>query len=90
MKDQNQLLCIAEKFMISNEVAKPNTAYVVGKIGLQDFLNSNDDPNVKSTVVVMNEVIQQMDTEYFSLFENMTNGNMEDEDVDFIICKCLD
>ena len=29
MGDQNQLPCIAEKFMISNEVAKSNTADAV-------------------------------------------------------------
>ena len=41
-------------------------------------------------VVVMDEVVWQTYTGYLSLLENMTNGNMEDEDVDFIICKCLD
>ena len=57
---------------------------------LHNFLNSNDDPNVKSTVVLMDEVIQQTNIGYLSLLENMKNGNIEDEDVDFIIGKCLD
>ena len=67
MEDQNQLPCIAEKSIISNEVAKPNTTDAVWRILFHNFLNSNDNPNVKSTVVVIDEVIWQTDTGYLSL-----------------------
>ena len=62
--------------MISKEVGKPNSADAVGRIVLHDFLNSNNDPNVKPTVVVMDDVVCQMDASYLSLLENMTNGTL--------------
>ena len=51
-----------KKSMISNEVEKQNALHAVGRIMLHNFLKSNDDQNVKSTIVVMDEVLQQMDT----------------------------
>ena len=90
MGDQNQLPCIGEKSMISEEVGKANSADAVGRIVIHDFLHSKNDSNVKSTVVVMEDVIRQTDRLYLSLLQNMTNDTMEDKDVEFIKEKCLD
>ena len=76
--------------MISEEEGKANSADAVGRIVIHDFLHSNDDTNVKSTVVVMEDVIRQTDRSYLSLLQNMTNGTMEEKDVEFIKDKWLD
>ena len=90
MGDQNQLPCIGEKSMISEEEGKSNSADAVGRIVIHDFLHSNNDYDVKSTVVVMEDVIRQTDCSYLSFLQNMTDGTMEEKDVIFIKDKCLD
>ena len=76
--------------MISMDVAKPNTADAIGRIVIHDYMNSTNDQDVKSTVVVMDQVLCQDDVQYLTLLDKMKNENLLSDDADYIRGKCLD
>lgn len=57
---------------------------------MAEFLNPPDPTVATSTVVVMDEVLRQDNPRFLELLSNMRNGSLTDDDVDFIVAKCLD
>ena len=90
MGDNHQLPPVAQKPMYSKDVVKPGTTDLAGKIVLHEYLHTLNSLDVKSTVVLMNSVKRQNDTEYLTFLDNLRNGTVTDKNVDFVYNKCLD
>ena len=76
--------------MYSKESRRSNTADNVGRIVVSDFLTGSTDNTIKSSVVVMDQVLRQDDTSFLDLLERMADGTLESADVGFVVGKCLD
>jgi hypothetical protein len=90
MGDSAQLPPVMQKSMYSKDIGRPTTSDHLGRIVIQDFLHPLDLEEVKSTIVVMDEVLRQDDIAYLSFLENIRNGCVTGDDVSFIIDKCRD
>ena len=76
--------------MYSEENSWANTTDNVGRIVVSDFLTGLTDITVKSSVVVMDQVLRQDDTSFLDLLERKADGTLKSADIDFIVGKCLD
>ena len=91
MGDNHQLPPVAQKPMYSKEVGKAGTADWDGQIVHHEYLHTLNSPEVKATVVLMNSVKRQNDTEYLTFLDNLQNGTVSKEMfVQFVYKKCLD
>ena len=88
--DNAQLPPVFQKPMYSEESDWSNMADNVGRIVVSDFLTGSTDNTVKSSVVVMYQVLRQDDTSFLDLLERMADGTLESADVGFVVGKCLD
>ena len=90
MGDNAQLPPVFQKPMYSEENGWANTTDNVGRIVVSDFLTGSTDNTVKSSVVVMDQVLRQDDTSFLDLLERKADGTLKSADIDFIVGKCLD
>ena len=89
MGDNHQLPPVMQKLMYSNDNGKQGTADFIGRIVLHDCINTHISAEVKSTVIVMNNIKRQNDADYLNFMDNLQNGTVNEQDVEFVYRKCL-
>ena len=57
------------------------------KIEFFDFPNNSV---AESTSDLMNQVLRQDDISFLNFLSNLRNGSVNDDDVNFLLCRCLD
>ena len=88
--DCAQLPPVMMTALYDEKPAKPNTADLLGKIAIAEFLDPPNKRQCESTIVVMDEVLRQDNPEFLQLLTRMRQGRLESTDVDIIISRCLD
>ena len=88
--DSAQLPPVMMKPYYDRSPAKPGTSDLAGKVAISNFMFPDDEDISKSTFVSMKTVIRQSDDRFKQLLTNMRNGCVNDDDVDFILARCLD
>ena len=76
--------------LYDNKKAKPNTADLLGEISIAEFLDPPNKNQCESTIVVMDQVLQQDNPEFLNLLTRMRKGTLDITDVDIIVSRCLD
>jgi PIF1 helicase. len=88
--DHAQLPPVLDKLMYDTSPAKPNTADMCGKIAFSQFLNSDDESEIESTVVILDEVLRQDDPIFLGFLQRMRGGNLNMDNVALIRSRCLE
>ncbi len=88
--DCGQLPPVMMKAMYDQSPGRPGTADYVGRIAFSEFRSPPDPEQAVSISVVMDEVLRQDDETFKRLLTRMHEGNIQDEDVDFLLGRCLD
>ena len=88
--DCAQLPPVMMTALYDDKKAKANTADMLGKIAIAEFLDPPNKRQCESTIVVMDQVLRQDNPEFLNILNGMRNGSLESKDVDIILSRCLD
>ena len=88
--DCAQLPPVMMTALYDDKKAKANTADMLGKIAITEFLDPPNKRQCESTIVVMDQVLRQDNPEFLNILNGMRNGSLESKDVDIILSRCLD
>ena len=76
--------------LYDDKKAKTNTADMLKKIAINEFLDPPNKHQCESTIFVMNQFLQQVNPEFLKILTGMRNGSLGSRDVDIILSRCLD
>ena len=87
--DCAQLPPVLMKSMYDQSRAKVGTPDAAGRVAVAEFMKSNNNSSISSTIY-MDEVLRQNDPDFLQFLNNMRNGTLEENDVQFVYSRCLD
>lgn len=88
--DCSQLPPVMMKAIYDDSESRTGTSDHLGRIVVKDFTGNISSHEASSFVIMMDEVLRQSHSEFLSLLDNMRNDTISDEDVSFIISRCID
>ena len=91
--DHAQLLPIKIKAVFDPRPAPPGSAEAVGSVAFTNFINppeEEDGSTVRATCVYMDKILRQDDPRMLRLLAHMRDGEMDDDDVNLILSRCLE
>ena len=88
--DSHQLPPVMMKALHDQAPAKAGSSDQVGKVAFADFINPPDTSVANSTVVLMDHVFHQDDEHFLGFLDRVRQGDLTDDDVDFLLSKRLD
>ena len=86
--DVNQIPPVAGSANYDNRPGTVGTADCVGRVKLAEFCNGTN--GCESTVVIMNTVVRQDDSEFKDFLGRMRSGELTFADAQWVHAKCLD
>lgn len=88
--DCGQLPPVMMKGMYDQSIGRPGTADFMGRIAFAEFRSPPKPEEATAVSVVMDEVLRQDDEAFKRLLTRMREGNIQNEDIDFLTSRCLD
>ena len=73
-----------------SEPKKTGSACDFGRMAISEFLDPHTPEQAASLIVIMDEVLRQDDAIFLRVLSRMREGELEEEDVDFLLGRCLD
>ena len=91
--DHVQLLPINIRAVFNPRPEKPGSAETVGSVAFTNFVNlleEEDGPTVRTTCVYMDKILRQDDPRILRLLTHMRDDQMDNDDLDLLLSRCLD
>ena len=85
-----QLPPVKMKSIFDNSNGRPDSSDNIGRIVFNDFISADHMDTSQSVIVKMDEVLRQDNEVFLKSLNNMRNGSIDDDDVDFLLSRCLD
>ena len=88
--DCHQLSAIGRSIIDMVSPGKSNSADAIGRLTFADFLSPPNTEDALGVTVIMDKILRQDDEEFLSFLDHIRNGEVNDEDVEFILSRCLE
>ena len=85
-----QLSSIGRSIIDMSSEGKENSADKIGKLIFDDFLSPPDKMEGVGVTAVLYEVMRQSDENFLSFLHNVRYGMVTEENVDFILSRCME
>ena len=78
------------KAIYDNLPGKLDSSDNFGQIAFNDFIDSDHLDSTDSVIVKMDNVLRQENRSFLKTLDNIRNGTIDDDDVEFFLSRCMD